>query len=89
MIRLLCFAAFLLSVTPTPRATAQGATFRYRVQPGDTCAGIARRLYGSSRDYERIHELWKSGGLPDLRTAAYAFAIKRVGEAYLEAGIYP
>jgi glutamate dehydrogenase (NAD(P)+) len=39
--------------------------------------------------YERIHELWKSGGLPDLRTAAYAFAIKRVGEAYLEAGIYP
>jgi glutamate dehydrogenase (NAD(P)+) len=39
--------------------------------------------------YERVHELWKSGGLPDLRTAAYAFAIKRIGEAYLEAGIYP
>jgi glutamate dehydrogenase (NAD(P)+) len=28
-------------------------------------------------------------GLRDLRTAAYALAIQRVGEAYLEAGIYP
>jgi glutamate dehydrogenase (NAD(P)+) len=27
--------------------------------------------------------------LPDLRTAAYAVAIQTVGEAYLEAGIYP
>ncbi len=39
--------------------------------------------------YERLVETWKSRGLPDLRTAAYLKALERVGEAYLEAGIYP
>ncbi len=39
--------------------------------------------------YERLVETWKSRGLPDLRTAAYLMALERVGEAYLEAGIYP
>ena len=39
--------------------------------------------------YGRLWESWKSRGLEDLRTAAYASAIDRVGHAYLEAGIYP
>jgi glutamate dehydrogenase (NAD(P)+) len=39
--------------------------------------------------YRRIREGWKSGGLPDLRSAALAFAIRRVGEAYEAQGIFP
>jgi glutamate dehydrogenase (NAD(P)+) len=42
-----------------------------------------------SISYTRIREAWKSGALPDLRTAAYLLAIERVGQAYIEAGIYP
>jgi glutamate dehydrogenase (NAD(P)+) len=39
--------------------------------------------------YAQIREAWKSEALPDLRTAAYLLAIDRVGQAYIEAGIYP
>jgi glutamate dehydrogenase (NAD(P)+) len=39
--------------------------------------------------YVRIRQAWKSRALPDLRTAAYLLAIDRVGQAYIEAGIYP
>ncbi len=39
--------------------------------------------------YQRIHETWKSGGLPDLRTAAYRFGILQVAGAYLAQGIFP
>jgi glutamate dehydrogenase (NAD(P)+) len=39
--------------------------------------------------YGQIREVWLRDGMEDLRTAAYAMAIDRVGQAYLEAGIYP
>lgn len=39
--------------------------------------------------YQNIHEVWKSRGMPDLRTAAYYFAIERVAAAYLVQGIFP
>lgn len=39
--------------------------------------------------YGNVHEVWRGRGLPDLRTAAYLFAIERVGQAYTEAGIFP
>jgi glutamate dehydrogenase (NAD(P)+) len=39
--------------------------------------------------HEAIRETWRRDGMKDLRTAAYAMAIERVGQAYLEAGIYP
>ncbi len=39
--------------------------------------------------YEQIHREWRSRGLPDLRTAAYAFALRRVAESYLAQGIFP
>jgi glutamate dehydrogenase (NAD(P)+) len=39
--------------------------------------------------YERMHEALHARALPDLRTAAYVLAIERVGQAYLEAGIFP
>ncbi len=62
---LLGLLAPLCSLVGLPSvAVAQTGTFRYRVQAGDTCAGIARRLYGSSRDYERIHVLNPGLGLP-------------------------
>lgn len=42
-----------------------------------------------STSYEKIHHAWKHHGLPDLRTAAFHFAIQRVGESYLAHGIFP
>ena len=39
--------------------------------------------------YGKIREIWRRDGMEDLRTAAYSLAIERVGQAYLEAGIYP
>jgi glutamate dehydrogenase (NAD(P)+) len=42
-----------------------------------------------AQSYERIHDCWKERGFPDLRTAAWVLAVERVGNAYLEAGIFP
>ena len=39
--------------------------------------------------YRHICELWRSQDLPDLRVAALAFAIRRVGEIYQAQGIFP
>ncbi len=39
--------------------------------------------------YERLRETWRRHELPDLRTAAYLRAIDAVGQAYLDAGIFP
>ncbi len=66
MTRLLLVIGVVISTWGLGRSAAaqQRGTFRYRVQDGDTCAGIARRLYGSSRDYERIHELNPDLGPP-------------------------
>ena len=42
------------------RADAQssptGETFEYVIQPGDTCAGIAERLFGNKRSWDLIHQ---------------------------------
>ena len=42
-----------------------------------------------SLSYGRLHERWKQEKLPSLRTAAYLRAIDQVGNAYVEAGIFP
>jgi glutamate dehydrogenase (NAD(P)+) len=39
--------------------------------------------------YHQVHGLWRSRGLPDLRTAAFVFALERVAGAYLAQGIFP
>jgi len=39
--------------------------------------------------YRQIHEVWKSKGMEDLRTAALYFAISRVAAAYESQGIFP
>ncbi len=31
-------------------------TYEYRIQPGDTCAGIAERLFGNKRRWDLIHK---------------------------------
>jgi outer membrane protein OmpA-like peptidoglycan-associated protein len=36
-------------------AQTNADTFEYVVQPGDTCAGIAKRYFGSSKRYDIIH----------------------------------
>jgi glutamate dehydrogenase (NAD(P)+) len=36
-----------------------------------------------------VRDCKRSRGLADLRSASYVLAIERVGEAYLEAGVYP
>jgi glutamate dehydrogenase (NAD(P)+) len=41
------------------------------------------------RSYQRVHERWKHGGLPDLRTAAFCFAIEHIANSYLAQGIFP
>jgi glutamate dehydrogenase (NAD(P)+) len=39
--------------------------------------------------YRQVHDEWKTRGLPDLRTAAFAFAIRRVADIYRAQGIFP
>lgn len=39
--------------------------------------------------YDNLHYVWKSKDMPDLRTAAYYFAIARVAESYEAVGIFP
>jgi hypothetical protein len=39
--------------------------------------------------YRQIRDEWRSRELPDLRTAAMAFAIRRVGAIYEAQGIFP
>ncbi|UCE87969.1 MAG: Glu/Leu/Phe/Val dehydrogenase [Deltaproteobacteria bacterium] len=39
--------------------------------------------------YQRIREVWKTRDIPDLRTAAFYFAIDRIAESYLAQGIFP
>jgi len=39
--------------------------------------------------YDHLHEAWHRQSLPDLRTAAFYFAIKRIAQAYLDLGIFP
>ncbi len=42
-----------------------------------------------TRAYQNIFQCWKSSSLPDLRTAAFYFAINRVGRSYETMGIFP
>jgi len=39
--------------------------------------------------YRKIRTRWRSGGLPDLRSAAFAFALERVAHTYIAHGIFP
>ena len=39
--------------------------------------------------YHNIHDVWKQRPLPDLRTAAFCFAIEKVAGCYLDQGIFP
>lgn len=39
--------------------------------------------------YNNIRREWKNHCLPDLRTAAFSFAIHKVGKTYLDLGIFP
>ena len=59
MTRLLPAIACLLSALgPTPLAAQAGdGVVDYTVQSGDTCASIARRVFGEGSAYDRIHDL--------------------------------
>jgi glutamate dehydrogenase (NAD(P)+) len=41
------------------------------------------------QSYQHVHDLWKRRGLPDLRTAAFCFAINHIANSYLSQGIFP
>lgn len=41
------------------------------------------------RSYHQLHNVWKERDLPDLRTAAFLYAIERVAESYRHHGIFP
>lgn len=42
-----------------------------------------------SSAYHNLYEEWRTQDLPDLRTAAFHFAINRVAATYLDLGIFP
>jgi len=42
-----------------------------------------------ARSYHTIHDLWKTRDLPDLRTAAFTFAIDQLANSYRNHGIFP
>jgi glutamate dehydrogenase (NAD(P)+) len=39
--------------------------------------------------YEHLHRTWQNRSLPDLRTAAFYYAIKQVAQTYQALGIFP
>ncbi len=39
--------------------------------------------------YNQIHERWKAGKLPDLRTGSFLLGIERLAESYAHHGIFP
>lgn len=39
--------------------------------------------------YQSIREIWKNKGMPDLRTAAFYFAVDRIARSYMAMGIFP
>lgn len=49
---------WLASISPNAEAQEgdPSETYEYVVQPGDTCAGIAERLFGNKRRYDLIHK---------------------------------
>jgi len=47
--------ALVAALAPAARAAAQDDLTDYTVRPGDTCRGIAARLYGDEEDYRQIH----------------------------------
>jgi glutamate dehydrogenase (NAD(P)+) len=41
------------------------------------------------RSFKQVYEFWRQRNLPDLRTAAFLYAIERVAESYRHHGIFP
>ncbi len=64
---------------------------RHQLTDGPDEADLVRAaLEGTMvRSYQRIHQLWKSRSLPDLRTAAFLLAIETVADSYRQHGIFP
>lgn len=56
--------AALLVVACLGGAHAQGTTFEYTVEVGESCASIARELYGDRERYDLIHAYNDLGPLP-------------------------
>jgi glutamate dehydrogenase (NAD(P)+) len=50
-------------------------------------SGLEETMIGA---YHQIHEIWKADGrVPDLRTAAFLSAVRKVATSYLELGVFP
>lgn len=45
--------------------------------------------YSMSRSWQKVRALRKARNLPDMRTAAFLYALERVGESYRQHGIFP
>ncbi len=50
--------------TPSESRSTNVELFNYRTQPGDTCSGIARRMFGNRQRYDVIHRYNELGPLP-------------------------
>ena len=66
---------------------AQSATFEYTIQPGDSCASIARELYGARERYDVIHAYNDLGPLPHRLTPGQTLTLLRPELARAEATV--
>lgn len=70
------------SLTPDQRATVVQGPSEFDL----VCHALDHSM---SMGYLNVHREWKNHCLPDLRTAAFSFAIQKVASTYLDLGIFP
>ncbi len=75
---------------PATKAEANVTLYDYKVQPGDSCAGIAERELGSRKGYRTIHKYNNLGPLPHKLKAGDVLRLpkpNRTPDAILESRV--
>ncbi len=81
----------LLSATEALVGRTVDITLRRRLTAGPAEIDFVRSALADTmeRAYHSMRDLWKARATPDLRTAAYLFAIERIAASYKAHGIFP
>lgn len=81
----------LVSVMEELAGTCLTTEQRTLVTSGPSELEIVRTALAETmaRSYHTIHEVWKTRDLPDLRTAAFSFAIDQLATSYKNHGFFP
>lgn len=77
--------AALVVVLVASQVAAQSTTFEHTIQPGETCASIARDVYGDRERYDLIHAYNDLGPLPHHLTPGQTLTLLRPELARSEA----